>query len=209
LGESGEAAKFAAVVGPPGAGKTAVLAKLAVQYGLRNRKPVQFLSMDTLRVGAAEQLRSYAAILGVGFQIADTNRALSQALEEHRGKGLVLIDTPGFAISDLEAGNETADFLARRTDIQKHLVLPASMRLADMRRTSAAYDSFRPSRLIFTRLDETQAFGPALSLASGGERPVSFLSNGQRVPENLEPASKAALTHLLLPISPHFAVSAA
>jgi flagellar biosynthesis protein FlhF len=199
-GETGAGSpRMVALVGPPGAGKTAMLAKLAVRYGLSGRKPMQFLSLDTLRVAASEQLRCYAGLLGVGFQVVETTRGLGQALEEHRHKELILIDTPGLAPHDLAQGDGMADYLARRTDIQTHLVLPASMRSADMARISAAYDCFRPSRLIFTRLDETGTFGPVLCEAASTNRPISFFSTGQRVPEDVEPAAKKALVDRLLP----------
>lgn len=187
-----------ALVGPPGAGKTATIAKLAVRHGLTGRKPAVLISLDTLRVGASEQLRCYAAILGLAFRVVETNRALEQSLEEHRNKELILIDTPGFTFADLQAGCESADFLAGRADIQKHLVLAASMRYADMSRMSAAYQVFRPSRLIFTRMDETESFGPLLNEAVTSGRPISFLSAGQKVPEDLAEAAKPDLSERLL-----------
>jgi flagellar biosynthesis protein FlhF len=199
LGRAGNGPRVVALVGPPGAGKTATIAKLAVKYGLCTRKPAVLISFDTLRVAASEQLRWYASILGINFQVVDTSRALSQTLEEHQGKQLILIDTPGFTARDLDEGCDVADFLARRDEIQKHLVLPASMRSTDLARISAAYDVFRPSRLIFTRMDETTTYGQLLCEAVGSGRPISFLTTGQRVPEDLEPADKACLTDRLLP----------
>jgi len=160
---------------------------------------MQFLSLDTMRVGASEQLRCYAGLLGTGFQVVETIRTLGQALEEHRHKDLILIDTPGLAPGDMTQCDGMAGFLARRNDIQKHLVLPASMRSTDMARISAAYDCFRPSRLIFTRMDETETFGPVLCEAASTNRPISFFGTGQRVPEDVEPASKAMLVNRLLP----------
>jgi flagellar biosynthesis protein FlhF len=188
-----------ALVGPAGAGKTATIAKLAVRHGLTARKPAILISLDTLRVGASEQLRCYASLLGLGFQVVETNRALEQSLEEHRNKELILIDTPGFTLSDLSPSCDSADFLARRTDIQKHLVLPASMRSVDISRMSAAYQVFQPSHLIFTRMDETESFGAVLGEAVASGRPISFFSAGQRVPEDLTDAGKRDLAELLLP----------
>ena len=188
-----------ALVGPPGAGKTATIAKLAVRRGLPARKPAVLISLDTLRVGASEQLRCYASLLGLGFQAVETNRALEQSLEEHRHKELILIDTPGFTLSDLNAACDSAEYLARRTDIQKHLVLPASMRYADLARMSTAYAVFRPSRLIFTRIDETETFGAVLSEAISSGRPVSFFCAGQRVPEDIKEADKRDLSEWLVP----------
>jgi flagellar motor switch/type III secretory pathway protein FliN len=117
LGREGTAVRLVALVGPPGAGKTTTLAKLAVTYGLAARRPAVLISTDHYRIAAAEQLRAYAAILGVAFELAETPRALAQALELHRGKGLILIDTPGLAADEMEQGAELAAFLASRSDI--------------------------------------------------------------------------------------------
>lgn len=199
LGSPGMGPRMVALVGPPGVGKTATIAKLAVKYGLSTKTPTLLISLDTLRVAASEQLRSYASILGIDFQVADTSEALAHALELNKKKELILIDTPGLTAHDLDGGYGAAKFLASRSDIQKHLVLPASMRFTDLARISSAYDVFRPSRLIFTRMDETDTFGPLLCEAVGSGRPISFLTTGQRVPEDLESADRARLTHLLLP----------
>lgn len=199
LGMPASGPRIVAFIGPPGAGKTAMLAKLAVKYGLPARRPVQLLSLENLRVGASEQLRTYAAILGMGFQAVETNHALGQALEEHSGKELILIDTPGFTAPGLKGGNDTSEYLKRRVDIQKHLVLPASMRLADLQRVAIAYEHFAPSRLIFTRLDETEALGPIVNEAVRTQLPLSFFGTGQLVPDDMEDASSAALLDRLLP----------
>jgi flagellar biosynthesis protein FlhF len=188
-----------ALAGPPGAGKTSALVKLAVQYGLTAHKRVQILTADTYRIAAAEELRSYAAILGIGFQILETAGALEQALDEFRQKDLILIDTPGLCRSEMEAADDLATVLAaHRPVIDTHLVLPASMRAADLRRVSEQYSIFQPRKLLFTRLDETETFGPILSRSTRLGIPVSFLSWGQRIPEDLEPASVDRLLDLIL-----------
>ena len=199
LGFPGHGPRIAALVGPPGAGKTATIAKLAMKYGVSKRESTLLISLDTLRVAASEQLRWYASILGISFEIAETNGALARTLEHNQDKELILIDTGGLTASELDGGCKAAQFLASRGDIQKHLVLPASMRFADLARVSSAYDVFRPSRLVFTRVDETATFGPLLCEAVGSGRPISFLTTGQRVPEDLEPANKTSLTRRLLP----------
>jgi flagellar biosynthesis protein FlhF len=118
LGRPQSSSRIAALVGPPGAGKTTTLVKLAVSQGLAARKPVQLISLDTYRVAGAEQLRSFAAILGVGFQVLETPAGLPQALEEHRNKALVLIDTPGYSLSDMDLAADLAQLLTALPDVE-------------------------------------------------------------------------------------------
>ena len=198
LGRGEARPRIVALVGPPGSGKTTTLVKLAVHYGLAARRPVLLLSMDTYRVAAADQLRSYAAILGVGFQVLETLSALAQAIEESRNKDLILIDTPGFSFKEMDVAGPLARFLASRSDIDTQLVLPASMKPGDITRVAQAFDPFGPQRLIFTKLDETGSFGPILAEAVRSAKPLSFFATGQRIPEDLETASRGRLVELVL-----------
>jgi len=198
-----------ALVGPPGAGKTTTLVKLAVHYGLTCRRPLLLLSIDTYRVAAAEQLRTYAAILGVAFQLVETVGALAQALEENRGKDLVLIDTPGLGPGDLECGADLARFFSSRSDIDTHLVLTASMKSADLVRVIDSFEIFEPRRLLFTHFDETGSFGPVFHHAVRTGRPLSYFAGGQRIPEDLEIASRERLVELVLSGGSGRALSAA
>jgi flagellar biosynthesis protein FlhF len=202
LGRADSTPRITALVGPPGAGKTTTLVKLAVNYGLAARRPVMLLSMDTYRIAAAEQLRAYAAILGVGVEVLDTVSALGQALEGHSGKDLILIDTPGFSHGDIGSDSGDVSLLARflrsRPDIDTQLALPASMKPADATRMVDAYAIFHSQRLIFTRMDETSSFGPILNEAARTGKPVSFFANGQRIPEDIEEATPGRITGLIL-----------
>jgi flagellar biosynthesis protein FlhF len=198
LGRGEARPRVVALVGPPGAGKTTTLVKLAVNYGLASRRPVLLLSVDTYRVAAAEQLRSFAAILGVGVQVLETVAAVAQAIEENRGKELIFIDTPGIGADDLDDSAGLSHFLSTRPDIDTQLVLSASMKSADLTRVVDSFEVFRPQHLLFTRLDETATFGSIFNEAARTGKPLSFFTNGQRIPEDLEAASRKRLGELIL-----------
>jgi flagellar biosynthesis protein FlhF len=190
--------RIVALVGPPGAGKTTTLVKLAVNYGLAARRPVLLLSMDTYRVAAAEQLRSYSAILGVGFQLVETVAALAQAIEENRGKELIFLDTPGLGTAEMASYSALAQFLSTREDIDTHLTVSCSMKTADLSRVVDGFELFRPRRIIFTKVDETASFGTILNESVRTGKPVSFLATGQRIPEDLEAATKSRVAEFIL-----------
>jgi flagellar biosynthesis protein FlhF len=209
LGRGEARPRIVALVGPPGCGKTTTLVKLAVNYGLAARRPAMLLSMDTYRVAAAEQLRSYSAILGVGFQLVETVAALAQTIEEHRGKELIFLDTPGLATAEAAHYSTLAQFLSTREDIDTQMVVSSSMKSADLSRVVDSFEVFRPQRLIFTKLDETGSFGPILNEAVRTGKPLSFLATGQRIPEDLEAAASGRVAGLILGGTSGLAISAA
>jgi len=198
LGRSGASQRISALVGPPGAGKTTTLVKLATQFGLAARKSAFILTLDTYRVAAVEQLRSYAAILGIGFQVLESPAALALSLEEQRSKDLILIDTPGFGRNEMDEAADIAAYLATHPAIDTHMVIPASLKAGDMKRITEEYDIFKPAKLIFTRLDETESFGGILNVIVRSGKPVSFVASGQQVPDDLAPARKDNLAKLIL-----------
>jgi len=209
LETTAETARVVALVGPAGCGKTTTLVKLAVSHGLASSRRVHLISTDTRRVSGAEQLRTYATIIGATFDAVDTPRGLQQSIEGHREKGLILVDTPGYGAVDMDEAAEWARFFSNQPGIEVHLVAPASMRSADLGRVLDRFEIFSPAKLIFTRLDETSSAGAMISESVRTGKPVSFLTGGQQIPEDLEPANAARLLELVFERTAVRAVSAA
>ena len=197
------------LVGPPGVGKTTTLVKLAVKLGLQRRIPVQFLSLDTMRVGGSEQLGEYARILGVDFRAIYTTASLDEVLANCSGKKLILIDTPGYAPAEMDEAEENAYFLRRHPEVEVQLVLPASLRSSALEKFSERFSVFQPTKLLFTHLDEVESFGPLLEHAMKTKLPISYLTDGQTIPSDIEEASKERLTEGLFDELASKAVSAA
>lgn len=209
LGKPGGGRRIVALVGPPGGGKTTTLVKLALRYGLMDRRPTHILSLDHYRVAAAEQLRSYAAIIGAGFQLLETPLALPAALAEWAHKDTILIDTPGHGAADWDDCQELAQAFGQARNLDVHLVLPATMKPADLRKIVDRYELFQPSKLLFTHLDETDTFGSIWNEVLRTGKAVSFLCGGQAIPEDIEPADKQRLIDKLTGRQPDLAAVAA
>jgi len=191
--------RITCLVGPPGVGKTTTLIKMAVNQAMISGRSVRLISADSHRIGAAEQFRTYAAILGVPFQTVDNSAALAQAIDAAVDASHIFIDTPGLspALID-ELGMDIAAFLSRRQDIDTHLVLTATAKQLNLEKAAERFAIYSPSRLIFTRLDETESLGPQFGAALRVGKPLSFFTSGQLIPEDIEPASTQRVSEALV-----------
>ena len=188
-----ESSRVVIFAGPPGAGKTASLTKIAIQECLRRRKTMRIVSVDPHRPGAHEKLRSFAGVIGASFSAANTVPEFIEALNESRAKDVVLVDTAGYSIRDFEDARDIIAVLDQTPQRETHLVLPASMKREDLIRYVHLYDAFKPDYLLFTKIDETESFGAVICAAIEAHRPLSFFAAGQGIPEDLEPASTESL----------------
>jgi flagellar biosynthesis protein FlhF len=182
-------------VGPPGVGKTTTIAKIAAQERVRHGRRLTLIAADGFRVGAVEQLRLYADIIGAPFMTARTPDDLAEALAAARGA--VLVDTAGRSPRDPEA-TRLFEVLAAQGDVRTHLVLPAAMARRDAERAVATFAAAAPARVVLTRVDEAESVAPLIGLLKERALPVSYLGTGQRVPEDLERATPAALAARVL-----------
>lgn len=181
-----------AVVGPPGVGKTSSLVKLATRWGIPSAKPMTIISLDNYRVGGSEQLRTYAAILGATFVEVERPSMLTRIVRDAPASSWIWIDTPGLGPKDSEVLSELAGSLTDDS-IDVHLVLPATLRSLELEEVWGRYSCFRPNRLLFTRLDEAACLGSLWTALRVTKLPLSFLGTGQRIPDDIQPASATEL----------------
>ncbi len=191
-----EYARVEVFVGPPGAGKTTTIAKIAAQERARHGQRLGLIAADGFRIGAVEQLRSYAEIIGSPFHVARTTDELTCALRG-RARASLLVDTAGRSPSD-QMARDLFRLVAARHDVRTHLVLPADTPVASARRIFAAYDEARPTRIVLTKVDETESLSPLVSLLREWRLPISYLGTGQRVPEDLNRATAQLLAASVL-----------
>jgi flagellar biosynthesis protein FlhF len=184
-------ARVEVFVGPPGVGKTTTIAKIAAQERARHGQKLGLIAADGFRIGAVEQLRLYAEIMGAPFAVARNAAELNGALAAGRRRP-VLVDTAGRSVCD-DSTRELLRVLARVRDVRTHMVLAADTPVATARRLLDAYDEAQPTRLVLTKVDEAGSLSPLVGLLRDRHLPISYLGTGQRVPEDLTRAT----AHLL------------
>ncbi len=184
-----------ALVGPTGVGKTTTVAKLAAlgaqKYGAEK---VALITTDTYRIGAYEQLATYGRIIGCGVkQVKDANE-LAEVLYHLRNKRLVLIDTAGMSQRDLRLTEQLNTLMRnQRVDIRSYLVLSATAQINVLQETVRHFKKVQLSGCIFTKLDESLSLGEIISIAIQNRLPIGYLTNGQRVPEDIRVANAEKL----------------
>jgi flagellar biosynthesis protein FlhF len=191
-----EYARAEVFIGPPGSGKTTTIAKIAAQERARGGRRLGLIAADAFRIGAVEQLRTYADILDAPFRVARTPDDLHSLLDR-RSRTPVLIDTAGRSPSD-DAAKDLFRVVGGAQGIRTHLVLPASTSVTAARRILDGYGEARPSRLVLTKIDEADSLSPLVSLLHEKQLPISYLGTGQRVPDDLNRATAQLLAATVL-----------
>ena len=184
-----------AFIGATGVGKTTTLAKLAVRWVLRHGpRDLALVGSDTVRIGAQDQIQSLGQLLGVPVYTPDTFESLPTLLsrlgDRHR---LILIDTPGTSGRDAQLGTRLSVLSNCASQMETALVLGASTQAGAIEETVKRFAPANPASCVLTKLDEAASLGGALSALIRARLPVSYLSEGQRVPEDLRPARSLEL----------------
>jgi flagellar biosynthesis protein FlhF len=177
-----------ALVGATGTGKTTTVAKLAAKYAQKyGANEVAMITVDTYRIAAFEQLATYGKIIGCTVKKAQTSEELAHILYQLRHKKLVLIDTAGFSQRDARLVTQLNDYEKETTaNIKKYLVLPAGAQYQVLHQTIQAYKNISLTGCIFSKLDECYSLGEALSVVIENDLRLSYVTDGQRVPEDIK-----------------------
>ena len=186
-------------VGPPGVGKTTTIAKIAARERAQHGRLLGIVAADGFRAGAVEQLRTYADIIGAPFRVARTAEELQAALNQRQRT--LLVDTAGRSPRDA-AVRDVLQVLARRRHVRTHLVVAADTSASAARRIFDLYREARPERLVVTKLDEADTMAPLLGLMRDRRLPVSYITAGQQIPEDLDRATPALLASAVLAEAP-------
>ncbi|MBF7072386.1 flagellar biosynthesis protein FlhF [Glaciecola sp. MH2013] len=185
-----------ALVGPTGTGKTTTVAKLAAKYAQKyGANEVAMITIDTYRIAAFEQLATYGKIIGCAVKKAQSSEELNHILYQFRHKKLILIDTAGFSQRDVRLINQLSDYEKEiNAKIKKYLVLPAGAQYQVLHQTIQAYGNTNLSGCILSKLDECYSLGEALSVVIENDLSLSYVTDGQRVPEDIKLADAKNLT---------------
>lgn len=189
--------RIAAFVGPTGVGKTTTIAKIAALQMLSGHRRVGMLTTDTYRIAAVEQLRTYARILDIPLEVVYQPNEFEAAIERLSSCDLILIDTAGRNYRHGSNVEEMRSLLSRLPVDETHLVLSLTSKPEDLERLAEAFMALPVDKFLFTKLDETTTFGAVFNLLHRFRKPLSYLTNGQSVPDDIEVASLEKLLQLM------------
>ncbi|GGH17709.1 flagellar biosynthesis protein FlhF [Paenibacillus segetis] len=186
------------IAGPTGVGKTTTIAKLAADQIFRVRKKVGFITADTYRISAIEQLRTYASILNVPLEVVQSPGDMQRATQRLAGCDLIIMDTAGRNYLNELFVAELHSLFSPSAQSETYLVLSLTSKIQDMKRITEHFSRYGLEKVIFTKLDETESIGPLYNLLNEYPLKASYITNGQNVPDDLLTVDQKMLIDLLL-----------
>jgi flagellar biosynthesis protein FlhF len=190
--------KFLNLIGPTGVGKTTTLAKIGAKAVLKDNKKVAFITTDTYRIAAIDQLKTYAEILNIPCEVAYTADDFKKAKERFKDYDLVLVDSAGRNFLNRFYIEELQRIVHFDKDMKNYLVLSLTSKYKDMETIYNQFKSLPVHKVIFTKKDETTTFGAVLNMAISNSVAISYITNGQNVPDDMFEANADELVHMLL-----------
>ncbi|GGE46382.1 flagellar biosynthesis protein FlhF [Pullulanibacillus camelliae] len=190
--------KVITLVGPTGVGKTTTAAKLASKLVLEQNKKVAFITTDTYRIAAVEQLKTYAKILNIPVKVAYTHDEFQEAIIALKDVDLIIVDTAGRNYQQQTYIGEMERLLGDVQAMKSYLVLSATAKTEDIERIAQLFSGFALSGYIFTKLDETLSMGSVINVILSNHLGAAYLTTGQNVPDDIIKAEKSTIVNQLI-----------
>ncbi|ABV33188.1 MULTISPECIES: flagellar biosynthesis protein FlhF [Pseudothermotoga] len=184
-------------VGPTGVGKTTTLAKIAAKLKLIHKKQVAILTLDTYRIAATEQLKTYAAIMDIPMRVAYTPKEAKLELDAMHDFDVILIDTAGRSQNNDIQMSELRALVETITPSVCFLVVGMNCKYSDLKDIVKKFDVAKYTHTILTKMDETRSYGHIINISQLSGIPLAYITNGQRVPEDIIEANSRELSHIL------------
>ncbi|MDD6794986.1 MAG: flagellar biosynthesis protein FlhF [Clostridiaceae bacterium] len=185
------------LVGPTGVGKTTTIAKLAGRLSLIDKKKVGLITVDTYRIGAVEQLKTYAEIMSIPFKVVITLKEMEEAVESMKDCDVVLIDTTGRSSKNTMQISELRAFIDKSKADSVNLVISATTKNRDIKTIAEGYKVLGYKSVIITKLDETTVYGALYNIEKAAKEPIRFITVGQNVPDDIKQANKDEIIKLI------------
>lgn len=201
--EMGDKAKVIFFIGPTGVGKTTTIAKIASSFKIEKEARVAFITADTYRIAAVEQLNTYASIIDCPVSVVYSVEDMNKSLSEYKDYDLILVDTAGRSHKATEQMDELKAFIeevaqrADEFDFECYLTLSLTTKYKDLKSIADKYDDVDWA-VIFTKLDETCSVGNILNIRMLTDRPLSYTTSGQNVPDDIEVINEQGIARQLL-----------
>ncbi len=198
LAQEGTGKRVKAFLGSTGVGKTTTIAKLASLYALEKKVDVGLITMDTFRIAAVEQLKTYARIIGVPLEVAADKTSFQKSLQRMAAKDVIFVDTPGKNCQDDQYVQGLKDYFDLSVPVEVNLLLSMTSSEDSLREIGKRFGKLPYDHIILTKVDECPQAGFVFNIIEQLAKPVSYITNGQNVPFDIEKASPAKMARLIV-----------
>lgn len=186
------------LVGPTGVGKTTTIAKLAGRLSLIEKKKVGLITVDTYRIGAIEQLKTYADIMNIPFSVVFSIKDMEKSIEDMSECDMILIDTTGRSSKNIMQISELSAFIRKTKSNNIHLVMSSTTKNSDIKTIVEGYKVLNYNNIIITKLDETSTYGSILNIINYAKKPLSYVTTGQNVPDDIKCLNSEEIINLII-----------